>query len=350
MRIGFAPLSLVALFAVAIPVRADDAPRPLTRIALGSCIQQARPQPIWDAVLAAEPEVFVFLGDNIYGDTQKMRVLKEKYAQLGAVPGFAKLRESCSVLATWDDHDYGENDAGREYPKRAESQKIFLDFWQEPADAPRRTRDGIYDARTFGPEGKRVQFILLDTRSFRDLLKRKEKRAKGAGPYELNPDPATTLLGEDQWAWLEQQLRQPAEVRIICSSIQVISDEHGWEKWDNFPHERDRLIALLNETKAQGAIFISGDRHFAELSKLEPAEEVAPYVLYDLTSSSLNQAMKEDSHIEPNPHRVGEVHRPVNFGMILIDWEPRDPVLRLQIRNERGEPVIDRPVKLSELR
>jgi alkaline phosphatase D len=71
------------------------------------------------------------------------------------------------VLAVWDDHDYGANDAGAEYPMKAESQRMFLDFFGVAGDSPRRRRPGIYDARVFGPPGRRVQVILLDLRYFR---------------------------------------------------------------------------------------------------------------------------------------------------------------------------------------
>src|SRR5436853_7460343 len=81
--------------------------RPLSRIAFGSCVHQDKPQPIWDAVIATDPELFVFLGDNIYADTKDMDVMRAKYQQLADQPGFKKLKAKCPVIATWDDHDYG---------------------------------------------------------------------------------------------------------------------------------------------------------------------------------------------------------------------------------------------------
>lgn len=88
----------------------------LSRIALGSCAKQNLPQPIWEPILASKPNLFVFLGDNIYGDSKDMDVIRRKYAQLAAKPGYQKLRASVPILATWDDHDYGADDAGNEYP------------------------------------------------------------------------------------------------------------------------------------------------------------------------------------------------------------------------------------------
>ncbi|MBC7821963.1 MAG: alkaline phosphatase family protein, partial [Planctomycetaceae bacterium] len=155
---------LVLLLCVTRPVSAQE---PLQRIAFGSCAKQDKPQPIWDAVVETKPQLFLFIGDNIYGDTEDMTVLKQKWDLLGAQPGYQKLKQTCPVLATWDDHDYGANDAGAEYPKKRESQQLFQDFFGIPKDSPRRQREGVYHAEIFGPPGRRVQILLLDARYFR---------------------------------------------------------------------------------------------------------------------------------------------------------------------------------------
>lgn len=147
----------------AVPVNGDDAP--LARIGFGSCAKQDKPQPIWDAVIEMQPQLFVLLGDNIYGDTTDMDVLRAKYALLGNQPGYRKLKQTCPVVATWDDHDYGADDSGADYPMKRESQQIFLDFFEAPPNDPRRSHEGVYSSSVFGPVGKRVQLVLLDTRS-----------------------------------------------------------------------------------------------------------------------------------------------------------------------------------------
>ena len=226
---------------------------PLSRLAFGSCATQERPQPIWNAILASRPQLLLLLGDNIYADTKDMDVMRRKYAKLAAIPGFQAVRQACPILATWDDHDLGANDAGSDYPMKEESQQVFLDFFGDPADSPRRKRPGVYDAHLFGPEGKRVQVIMLDTRYFRSSpLKRNQVPVTGQGPYIPNSDPNTTILGEDQWTWLAEQLKVPAEIHLLVSSIQVVAEDHGWEKWMNFPHERERLFRLIRDTVPRG--------------------------------------------------------------------------------------------------
>jgi len=103
-----------------------------TRIAFGSCSKQFKPQPILRKIVEKRPDLFIYLGDNIYADTYDMQVIRDKYDELGSKPEFQTLREKVTVLSTWDDHDYGANDAGKEYPRKAESREIFFDFWKVP--------------------------------------------------------------------------------------------------------------------------------------------------------------------------------------------------------------------------
>lgn len=227
------------LFVLPLLSRAGEVP--LRRVAFGSCAQQEKPQPIWKHIVAAKPELFLFLGDTIYADTTDMEVMKAKYAKFAVLPGWQQLLKTCPVLATWDDHEYGANDAGAEYPKKKESQQLFLDFFNVPKESPRRKQEGVYHAAVFGPADKRVQVILLDTRYFRSKLKKKIRFIPADGAYEPNNDPMATMLGDAQWKWLEQQLKVPARLRLLCSSIQLVAEDHGHEKWMNLPRERDKL-------------------------------------------------------------------------------------------------------------
>ncbi|MDP9199857.1 MAG: alkaline phosphatase family protein [Pseudomonadota bacterium] len=332
--------------------------RTLTRIAFGSCAEAAKPQPIWDAIQERQPDLFIFLGDNIYADTRDMAVLTAKYAELAAQPGFARLRAETPVLAIWDDHDFGEDDAGAEYPMKDESRRIFLDFWNEPAGSPRRDRDGVYASYLFGPPGKRVQVILPDLRYNRMPLIPLElggadyetwasaSQAAGQevpGPYARNPDPKATMLGERQWQWLERQLAVPADLRLFGSSLQVLADFTGWESWAGFARDRERLIDVIRRTKANGVVFLSGDIHYAEMSKLDVN---VPYTLWDLTSSGLTE---EWTIPTPNANRVSEVLPEANFGFIDIDWQGSATRLALAIVDAKGKTRMSWAIELASL-
>jgi alkaline phosphatase D len=328
----------------------------ITTLGFGSCAREERPQPIWDTINAARCDAFVLLGDNIYADTADPVVFRRKYALLAAMPGFAKLRQTTPLFATWDDHDYGLNDGGAGFPGAKAAQEAFCEFFQVPAHSPLRTSPGVYDCVNLGPDGKRVQIVLLDTRAFRSPLKKDPANPKVTIP---NRDPDATVLGEAQWAWFERRLREPAEIRVVISSIQLIANEHGSEKWDNFPSERVRFFALLRRTQAKGVVVISGDRHMAELSMLTSGDGV-PYPIYDLTTSGLNQpvptAPKEGQKVQPKKPQINRYRlhdRPYtgsNFGLMRVKWDGPRPSLRLEVCGMAGEVVISRDIAFSEIR
>jgi alkaline phosphatase D len=332
--------------------------RTLTRIGFGSCAEGGKEQPIWQAVLAAKPGLFLFLGDNVYGDTRDMAVLRARYAELAQQPGFAKLRDTTPLAVTWDDHDFGEDDAGGDFPQKEASRQVFLEFWAEPADSPRRARDGVYASYLFGPPGKRVQVILLDLRYNRTPLVRQELGARNyrswawarhkkglevPGPYARNPDPRATMLGERQWQWLERQLEVSADLRLIGSSLQVLADFPGWEGWSLFAHDQQRLIELIRRKRANGVVFLSGDMHYAELSKLDVN---VPYPLWDLTSSGLTEVWPAAT---PNANRVSDVIREPNFGLVEIDWRGAQTTVTLSIVDQRGTRRIENRLPIANL-
>lgn len=298
----------------------------IERIGFGSCLFQNRWHPVLVRATEREPDMFIFLGDNVYVDSRNEFDFVRAYDQLAGSALFRRLRDTTMVRAIWDDHDYGWNDAGREYELKEVAERVFLDFWDVPADDDRRRRPGIYSAEIHGPPGRRVQIILLDTRFFRSPLARGNPEAglAGRGPYRIQDDPETTILGAEQWEWLERELRRPAEVRIIASSIQVVAEHHGWESWANAPLERERLFELVGRSTAFGTshvVFISGDRHFSELSR-DPSTG-----FLDVTSSGINRSYPTDTPITPNAHRVLGPIRPHNVGEIEILWDDDSTVV-----------------------
>jgi alkaline phosphatase D len=330
-----------------------DAAKPLTRIVFGSCNDQDKPCPAWDAIFKQNPELLILLGDTIYADLDKSRkvttqVIKDQYDKLDAVPAFKKLKETVPLMGVWDDHDYGKNDAGADFPLKDESQQVLLDFYGVPKDSPRRTQKGVYHSAVFGPEGKRVQVILLDGRYFlTGTTKGKYDTKLRTTPYIPNSDPAATFLGDEQWAWLKDQLKVPAEVRLIGSGIQVLAEDHPWEKWANLPKEREKLYALLKETQANGVVILSGDRHLAELSLDTKA---IGYPLYDITSSGFNQGNKSWRPPEVNRHRVAAVPFGNNYGAIAIDWtRETSPLVTLALHGEEGEVLVRHDIRAGML-
>lgn len=347
-RLSF--LFLPLLFFHFLPSSFSQTPAPLiSKIAFGSCGSQDKSQPILDSVIRHKPDLFVWLGDNIYGDTKDMEVLKKKYAQLAGKPEFQRLKKATRFLATWDDHDYGWNDSGRHYPFKKESKEIFLQFWEEPANSPRRQHEGIYTSYMFESGGKKLQVILLDNRTFRDDLRiyRGELSHKDEFFYPLDYFPHeikdSTLLGEAQWQWLEGELRKPADLRIIGSGSQFSISFNGYEAWANFPHERQRMLDLIKKTRANGVVFITGDVHYGEISVLKDKDL---YPIYDVTASGITSTWH---FATPNDNRIEGPIMDNHFGLISIDWQQKDPVVKMEIYDIRGNQRVEHEVRLGEI-
>lgn len=320
--------------------RAFDTAKPISVIAYGSCID-TNSHPMLDTFLKQRWDLAVMLGDNIYADTTNATVMRAKYDDRKQSHFWQSLRSRAPLVATWDDHDFGWNDSGANYAMKVESQRLFLEFMDEPADSERRRREGVYDAHIFGPPGKRVQIILLDTRYFRSTLSTGIHNAvPSGGRYVPSAQKDKTMLGEAQWLWLEKQLRVHADLRVIASSIQFISEFSGAEAWANMPHEKKRMLDLVERTERDGGgriLFISGDRHWAELSRLDRSG-LPP--LYDLTSSALTQKHPRGTPT-PNQYREGLTYHDANMGLIFIDWDSA-PRITLRLLDAEGSVRIEK--------
>jgi len=316
-------------------------------IAFGSCLRQWNKQPVWDGVLSMDPKLFIFSGDNVYSDSgpfiflpQPYRIGKA-YEQLAEDKGFRRLRSSVPILATWDDHDYGQDNAGEEYRHKVASKQHFMDFFDIPESAPMRTRPGIYAAHKVEIGGVHVQVILLDTRTFRSRLYMVPANEYCPRPHAApDTDETVTMLGEEQWEWLEHQLQHPAEVRLLVSSIQVIPEEHCFEKWANFPNERERLLDALKNASGD-VVIISGDRHLGEISSHGGNDKV----IYEVTSSGLNSAGAGFGEV--NRYRLfPENVRLDHFGVIDVKRTEGKVALSLQLRDIAGNVLQEFKVPL----
>lgn len=321
-----------------------DASKTLSRIVFASCAQQNEDQSMWDRVVAENGDLVLYIGDNVYGDVRSndaaLPELKAAYMRLADSAPFARVRAGAPMLTTWDDHDYGLNDAGGDYRYKEQSEKLFEYVWDVKDE--RAERPGVYQAWTIGEAGQRVQIIMLDTRFFRSALKpTDEQGARGKERWLPDADPSKTMLGEAQWAWLEAELKQPADLRLLVSSIQVLSEGHGWEAWREFPLEREKLYDVIERSGARDVMILSGDRHSAALYE---RSDVIGYPLFEATSSSINlpaakwRAESGDTYVEQDPNRLGAMIYDANYGVIDIDWTAKTAAVN--IRGAGGETYL----------
>ena len=272
---------------------------PVTKIAVLGCHNQGSPAPAIPYFAdKLQPDFSIWIGDNVYADTetdpqhilQQLKVLENK-------EGYKKLRENSKFMVTWDDHDYGLNNAGKDYKFKEESKQIHRKFWQLENDVP-EDRDGIYHSRLEKlPNGKTIQFLMVDIRYNKD-----------------EPGPKSDILGENQWKWLEKQLKKPADLRFFLSGIQVLLHRPThWEAWVRMGKSRNRLMNLIKSTRAENVVFITGDQHYVEV--LHSPHNVK-YKTYEIMAAGINKnerpgipmnrAMKADVTIHSAP--LIEVH------------------------------------------
>jgi alkaline phosphatase D len=301
------------------------------RVVFGSCsrVQVDVEQRIFGAVARAEPDLFFWLGDHVYGDTLDAAVLAEEYRRQRNVASLEPLLASVPQLATWDDHDFGLNNSDRTNPMRAASLQVFRRYWANPAygreDAP-----GVYFRYGYGG----VDFFFLDGRYHRD-------------PNLAADGPAKTMLGAGQKRWLREELRASrAPLKLLVSGSGWSSgDGPQGDTWAAFLHERNELFDFVRDERIGGVVLISGDTHAGELNCI-PWSERGGYDFYDLVSSPLAQ-LPTATWMDLKPeHRVRPVFaRGTNFGVLDFDSEP-EPAVTFTLRDERGDAIWS-PLRLT---
>ena len=325
----------------------------ISKILVASCNDEELDSPALAQIAKEDADLFLMIGDNVYGDRDgrdyannqpELEELRESFADLAARPEFQAVRAKFPMMVAWDDHDYGLNDGGKHFAFRQYAELIHETFWglgdDEVGQYP-----GTYYARSFGPEGQRVQVIMLDTRFFRsDLTPTDEYNKPGKERYMPAPEGSyQDMLGSAQWTWLQNRLQDEADIRFIVSSIQVMPTVHGWESWDKLPAERERLFELIRESGEGGVVFLSGDRHTAFIYE---EDGLLPYEANELTASSLNVAFAKESD-EMDPRQVGAAYPPENYGEVDIDWEGR--TISLLVKDVEGQTVRENTIAFSDI-
>ena len=291
--------------------------------AFGSCLHQKKSQEILNSIYKKKPDKIIFLGDNVYGDTNDgVQNLKEAYGILRENLNDFKNHQFLSI---WDDHDYGLNDGGDSFVYKKESKELFLKFWNIPSTDPRWIRDGIYFDYEEVIKGNKVHFIFLDTRYNRSKLKKDYINPKKK--YISDFDESKTFLGDSQWLWLEKAIKKKVDLRFIVSSIQIIPEDHGFEKWSNFPNEKNKLFRLIKNHN--NTYFLSGDRHISSIYK----EDFGGSVFFEFTSSGLNMAWKDNN--EKDSKQIIKTINTNNFGLIEFSKES----FKISYFNEEGKVI-----------
>ena len=296
----------------------------ISAIGFGSCMDQNYPQTIWSPLKGESLDLFIGLGDLVYASQPNDKPMAKAYLKQIENAELQEFRAQVPWIGVWDDHDFGVNDGGGDHPEFQEAKDLLLAFLPNSAKVIPPEQKGLYHSIVLGNKPKTLQVLVLDTRTYRSPL----TPHRGGDPlvrYQENLDSKATILGEDQWKWLETEIQKPANFRILVSSIQILSEKHGFEKWANFPHERKRLLNLIEKNKIKNMVLLSGDRHFSEISKIRLNKK---HTLVEITNSSLNKSSQLVNEV--NPLRLGKPYYQANYGVLNIDYMKRTAIYNLK--------------------
>lgn len=328
------------------PPASAPASGPSLRIAAGSCYyanDPADPQgwnpgaeyPIFESIREKKPDLMLWLGDNVYMrdiDWTTRTGMLQRYGFGRAVRELQPLLGSVHHYAIWDDHDYGPNDADRSYRDKEIAREVFRLFWGNPA---------------YGVEGRQgsrgvnyrfswadVEFFLLDNRWNRSPNMRTGGRRQ--------------VLGEAQIEWLLDSLASSgASFKIVVMGGQVLNPARVAETYANYPEEREELLRRIRAERVRGVLFLTGDRHYTDLSKLE---RPGTYPLYDFTVSPLTVSPSNGAR-EANTLRVpGSYVQERNFATLDVGGPFGNRQLTLSVWSSRGEQKWTRTIQQRELR
>lgn len=279
----------------------------IKKIAFGSCNNQNDKQPLWKDIIAQKPDLWIWGGDAIYADWGK-EPMDKAYEKQKSQPDYARFSSVTPIIGTWDDHDFGRNDAGGILASKRESQKNFLNFMEVPEDSERRIQEGIYTSYEFGEEKQKVKIIVLDNRYFKGL------------------DKNAPLLGEDQWKWLEREFEtSTAHLHFIVAGLSVFSPTLPYtEEWWHYPVEVNRMRNLLTKYKLKAPVFLTGDKHFSSIFKF--------WGQLEFMSSGM-------THTAPYRtwwylgRKYPATYFGLSYGVIDIEWDQSTPILTMYMRN-----------------
>ena len=316
-------------------------------VAFGSCYYANEPKVdrpgtpygsdpgIFRKIAAMKPDVMIWLGDNIYYrevDFGSVAAMRRRNAIGREEPALQPLLSAAHHYAVWDDHDFGPNDSTWINRYWKESFDIFKTYWANPTYGARGV-DGVFGQFAWGD----VDFFLLDDRMYRT-------------PERVAESPDKTMLGPDQLRWLEHSLSySAAPFKIVVNGSQMLNSNSHGESFAHYVNEQKELLDWIVKNRIRGVVFLSGDRHAAELLSVTPA---GSYPLYDFTSSPFTAGMSVEPAEAKNPLRVPGtplVNDKHNFGVLRFHGACNDRTLDMQLYDETGKERWTYTVRGSDL-
>jgi len=301
------------------------------KIAFGSCVFVNEPlydrpgdgygggYEIFSSINAMNPDLMLWGGDNVYFrevDWNSRSGMIHRYTHSRSVAELKPLLSSCPHYAIWDDHDFGPNDSNGSFSHKLEALEVFDLFWANNGSGA----DGLQDNSSQFTWGD-VDFFLLDNRSHRT-----DWNIKGTEP---------TILGDEQITWLIAALKfSKAPFKMVAMGGQFLNSSAKYENYANWGIERQKIIDLIGQNNITGVVFLTGDRHCTEFSKLTLDSGIA---IYDLTVSPLTSSFFDISK-EENTLRVdGTIVAERNFSILSFSGKRKERVLKMEVFDAKGK-------------
>jgi alkaline phosphatase D len=285
---------------------------------------------IFRQMAKTKTDFMVWLGDNLYYLGSDYKSYDNMFRRnLEVRSKFRLMRNFLAAqpnYAIWDDHDYGWNDADKTFPFKDNALKVFRGFW--PNTYERNVKLTYFTFRYADAE-----FFMTDGRWYR------------------NPpgDTAGDFLGAEQLRWLKDKLlKSDATFKFICMGSQVLNDNEHGESYAHYPRERNDLLNYIVDHNIKGVIFLTGDKHYAELSK----RNWRGYPFYDFTSSPITSPVMPRKWLRGfhNPLSVkGTVIYSKNYGRINITGPSGSRSVKLELYGKGGNLRWERVIKSEEL-
>ena len=283
---------------------------------------------IFRRIDSLHPDLMVWLGDNTYlrePDWYTRTGYFHRYSHTRALPELQPLLARTHHYATWDDHDYGPNNSDRSWVHRELAKEAFDLFWGNlTSGLP--GHGGITTAFRYLD----TDFFLLDNRSFRT-------------PNDQRAGEERILLGRAQLDWLiENLVASDSPWKLVCVGGQVLNTVRRFETYANLaPEELAYLLRRIDEEKIRGVVFLTGDRHHSELSRLRlPGGRT----VYDLTVSPLT-AGSGGNRTEVNDNRVkGTLLSERSFGLLHFRGPREARRLRITLHRNDGTVAWEREI------
>ena len=278
---------------------------------------------IFNVISELHPNAMIWGGDNIYlreGDFETQANMEARYLKARQVPSIQKLLSTCPQYAIWDDHDFGPNDSHSSFQYKKESLAAFKEMWGNSNYGFSKNENNCITGKVTIND---IDLYLLDNRSFRIP----------PGTSGITPQ----MLGKEQINWLIQDLKSSkASFKLVAVGSQVLSSVADFENYANYQEEREYLLKEIAENKIKNVIFLTGDRHFAELSQLTLANEIR---VLDITSSPLTSRPYSNSK-EINSNRVeGTFLGEQNFAQLSFSGKNGERILNLDLKNKTGKII-----------